>query len=290
MTIKFTNNATTTLASGITNVATSLTVASGGGAKFPTLTGGDVFYATLANSGGSVEIVQVTARSTDTFTIVRGQDGTTALAWTTGDKVELRPIAGVLAAMVQTSNLPTSTVTSATAGTNMTVSSATGAVTFNASSYPLTSGTAVASTSGTSIDFTGIPSWVKRITVMFNGVSSNSSSLYLIQIGSGSIVTSGYFGNTTQISNSVGTGSANSTAGFPIYSNAASDIVSGSIVLTLLGSNVWTGQGLVTIGSAINSVTAGNSPALSGTLDRIRITTVTGTDTFDAGSINILYE
>lgn len=102
MTIKFTNNATTTLASGITNVATILTVASGGGAKFPTLSGSDTFYATLANSSGTVEIVQVTARSTDTFTIVRGQDGTTAVAWLTGDKVELRPTAAVMAAMVQT--------------------------------------------------------------------------------------------------------------------------------------------------------------------------------------------
>jgi hypothetical protein len=101
MTIKFTNNATTTLAAGITNVATSLTVATGGGAKFPTLTGADVFYATLANSGGSVEIVQVTARTGDAFTIVRAQDGTTGLAWTIGDKVELRLVAAVLAAMPQ---------------------------------------------------------------------------------------------------------------------------------------------------------------------------------------------
>jgi len=131
MTIKFTNNAATSLASGITNVATSLTVASGKGALFPTLSGGDVFYVTLANSSGVVEIVQVTARSTDTFTIVRGQDGTTAVAWNTGDKVELRPTAGVLTSFVQSANLPTSAVTSAVAGTAISVSGATGAVTIN---------------------------------------------------------------------------------------------------------------------------------------------------------------
>ena len=91
----FTNNAATTLASGITNVATTLTVATGTGAIFPTLTGSNFFYCTLQNTAGSTyEIVQVTARSTDTFTIVRAQEGTTASAFSAGDKVELRLTAG----------------------------------------------------------------------------------------------------------------------------------------------------------------------------------------------------
>ena len=92
---QFTNNAATTLASGITNVATSLTVASTTGALFPTLTGSNFFYCTLQNTAGSTyEIVKVTARSTDTFTIVRAQEGTTASAFSAGDKVELRLTAG----------------------------------------------------------------------------------------------------------------------------------------------------------------------------------------------------
>jgi len=86
----FSNNAATTLASGITNVATSLTVASGAGSLFPNPTGGQYFYMTLANTAGIVEIVKVTARSTDVFTIVRGQDNTAAVSWNSGDKVELR--------------------------------------------------------------------------------------------------------------------------------------------------------------------------------------------------------
>jgi len=86
----FTNNAATTLASGITNIATSLTVATGDGAEFPTLAGSQYFYCTIANNAGAVEIIKVTARSTDTFTIVRGQDGTSGTAWSAGDKVELR--------------------------------------------------------------------------------------------------------------------------------------------------------------------------------------------------------
>ena len=96
MVMKFTNNATSTLASGITSSATSLTVATGNGALFPTLGAGDYFYCTLANTSGTVEIVKVTARSTDTFTVTRGQDGTSGVAWNSGDKVELRLVAASL--------------------------------------------------------------------------------------------------------------------------------------------------------------------------------------------------
>jgi len=105
MTIKFTNNATTTLAAGINNSVTSLSVASGTGALFPTLSGSDVFYVTLANLSGSVEIVKVTARTSDTFTIVRAQDNTTALSWNAGDKVELRPIAATMAAIFPSTDI-----------------------------------------------------------------------------------------------------------------------------------------------------------------------------------------
>lgn len=96
MVMKFTNNATSTLASGITSSATSLTVASGQGTLFPTLSAGDYFYCTLTNVSGTIEIVKVTARSTDTFTVTRGQDNTTAVAWNSGDKVELRLVAASL--------------------------------------------------------------------------------------------------------------------------------------------------------------------------------------------------
>jgi len=96
MVMKFTNNAATTLATGITNSATSLTVSAGAGALFPTSSGSDYFYCTLANSSGAIEIIKVTTRSTDTFTIVRGQDGTSGQAWNSGDKVELRLVAANL--------------------------------------------------------------------------------------------------------------------------------------------------------------------------------------------------
>ncbi len=152
----------------------------------------------------------------------------------------------------------------------------------------IVSGTSQASTSGTSIDFTGIPSWVKRITVMFNGVSTNGTSNYLVQIGDGSVNTTGY--------SSVGTGMDGTgvsitayTTGFGIRSTVATYVISGQVVLTLVTSNTWVASGVLSTSLPLTFTTSGTK-ALSSTLDRVRITTVNGTDTFDAGSINILYE
>jgi hypothetical protein len=152
----------------------------------------------------------------------------------------------------------------------------------------ISSGTSVASTSGTSIDFTSIPSWVKRITVMFNGVSTNGASNLLVQIGSGSVTTTGYNSMSTY---TVGGGGAQatSTAGIVLNDAAASAVRVGSVVLTTLGSNVWVSNHTLS-DTAAGSFFGGSQITLAGTLDRVRITTVNGTDTFDAGSINILYE
>ena len=157
---------------------------------------------------------------------------------------------------------------------------------------PLTLSTAQASTSGTSIDFTGIPSWVKRITVMFTGVSTNGTSVIQLQLGAGSVdTTSTYLGYGTVVTNSVGVGGFGFTTGFLTNnSQTASDLWYGSVVFINITGNTW---GVTScLGNPGNSRAAyiGGSKALSGTLDRVRITTVNGTDTFDAGSINILYE
>jgi hypothetical protein len=146
--------------------------------------------------------------------------------------------------------------------------------------------TAQASTSGTSVDFTGIPSWVKKITVMLQGVSTNGSSNGLIQVGSGSFVTSGYLGG----SNSTGT-EALFTAGFGIRNmDAAAAVIHGAIQLLNVSGNTWVASGFTSRSNSAASGGTAGSVTLSGTLDRIRITTVNGTDTFDAGSINILLE
>ena len=147
--------------------------------------------------------------------------------------------------------------------------------------------TAKASTSGTSIDFTGIPSWVKRVTVMFSGVSTSGTSLPQVQIGSGSFTTSGYNSTATSAASSVGTTSA--TSGFVIRSASAVNLISGQMVLTVISGNGWTSSHLLKVATAEVAFGAGDV-ALSGTLDRVRITTVNGTDTFDAGTINLLLE
>lgn len=90
MGIKVANNANATLAASITNSATSITVTTGQGARFPTLSAGDYFYATLIDVSNNLEIVKVTARSTDVLTVVRAQESTTARAYSTGDRIELR--------------------------------------------------------------------------------------------------------------------------------------------------------------------------------------------------------
>jgi len=182
------------------------------------------------------------------------------------------------------------TLASTVASPTMTTPTMSGAIVSAMGSSVITSGTAQASTSGTSIDFTSIPSWVKRITVMFNSVSTNGSSILQIQLGSGSIDATSYTGSATNIDNAIG-GTANSTGFLLSDANSAASTMMGIATIALLGSNIWIFSSNGTLGSAAQSNTVGAGvKTLSGTLDRLRITTVNGTDTFDAGSINILYE
>jgi hypothetical protein len=201
--------------------------------------------------------------------------------------VPVTTVTGTLPVANGGSGVTTSTGTGAVVlGTSPSIS---GAVMTTMASSVLTSATAQASTSGTSIDFTGIPSWVKRITVMFNGVSTSGTSNHLLQIGSGSVQTTGYVSLTTLSLTAAYTGT--STAGMISFSDNAAYAKHGAFVFSSFGSNTWvmTGTVINTTTTALGTYSSG-SVALSGTLDRVRITTVNGTDTFDAGSINILYE
>lgn len=150
--------------------------------------------------------------------------------------------------------------------------------------------TAQSSTSGTSIEFTSIPSWVKRITVMLRGVSSNGTSAFLLQLGtSAGFVSSGYVSQNAYLYSNIVTTS--STAGLLLTgTNAAAESVTGQFIVSNQNSNTWVGNGgMARSGGVYLQMNAGGVD-LGATLDRIRITTVNGTDTFDAGSINILYE
>ena len=157
-------------------------------------------------------------------------------------------------------------------------------------SQPYTLATAQNSTSGTSIDFTGIPSWAKRITVSVNSVSTSGTSAIIVQIGAGSFLTTGYTGSASTTTASA-QGAVLLSSGFPIsVSNSASSSLFGSITLIKLSGNDWNASGSLGAGNEARTYTTGGSVSLSGTLDRARITTANGTDTFDAGSINISYE
>jgi hypothetical protein len=150
----------------------------------------------------------------------------------------------------------------------------------------LKSGTAQASTSGTNIDFTSIPSWVKRITVVFNEVSTTGSAIVLVQLGTGGTpTTSGYLSTKTEISTSGNT--ASYTTGHGVVSGSASNVASGQVVFTNVSGNIWIGTGSIKQSTTFLSF-SNSSVTLGGVLNFVRITC--SGDTFDAGSINILYE
>ena len=154
------------------------------------------------------------------------------------------------------------------------------------STQKIVRGTTV-SASGTSIDFTGIPSWAKRITVMFVGFSGSGTSSFLIQLGTSSgPTTSGYVGSNGRSATFV-----YFSSGFILVNGpAASQLYSGAETFSFVGSNTWSGTGTICANSADGYYVNAGYVTLASALTQVRITTVNGTDTFDAGSVNILYE
>ena len=149
---------------------------------------------------------------------------------------------------------------------------------------------------GTAVDFTGIPSWAKRITVMFNKVGTNGSSVIRLQLGdAGGIETTGYAGSKYGLS-------PGNTCFGSLWNTSGAEIVDGNVInnlselagivyITLVGSNLWIFSGSTANTTSGNGATVTNgTKTLSDTLTQLRITTVNGTDTFDAGTINISFE
>lgn len=159
----------------------------------------------------------------------------------------------------------------------------------------LTARTSIATTSGTTADFTGIPSWVKRITVMVAGFShaSGANAQLIIQLGdSGGVETTGYLSAAAITLNGNTTGAGALTTGLQITGDITAAAVVDAAVYTIVNvsGNLWVGSGTGANNSSVGIYTSGGSKTLSpGPLDRVRITTNTGA-TFDAGSVNIFYE
>jgi hypothetical protein len=202
--------------------------------------------------------------------------------------------ASTSAGLVQTADTSGSIDLQSAGATKLTVSSSgTSIAQYNPAASLITSGTAVASTSGTSITFSSIPSWAKRITVMFNGVSTNGSSDLLVRLGtSGGVVSTGYLGASTLTSTGVST--TNYTTGFGINQASAGTGYLGNGVMTICllssSSNTWAQSGNFSQPDFARACYTSGSVALSGVATTVTITTVNGTDAFDAGTINILYE
>lgn len=155
----------------------------------------------------------------------------------------------------------------------------------------IVSGASVASTSGTNIEFTGIPAWAKRITIMMAGVSTSGTAVTLVQLGSTSFETTGYLSSSTATVTASAT--VNYTNGFAAdfgSGNTAAAVRHGAITLTNISGNTWIATGAFGLSNAAYTCVIGGSKSLANVLDRVRITTSNGTDTFDAGTMNIMWE
>jgi hypothetical protein len=160
------------------------------------------------------------------------------------------------------------------------------------SDISVTLGTPFATTSGTAIDVTGIPAGTKRISINFKSVSTNGIDPWLIQLGdSGGVETTGYDSASTNTT-SGGTGGNSSVAGFIVSTALASSGNSGTIILTLqnASTNTWCCNGALSRDGASVTIAMSGYKSTSGVLDRLRLTTTGGTNSFDAGEGNITYE
>jgi hypothetical protein len=159
-------------------------------------------------------------------------------------------------------------------------------------SQPFTLATVQATTSGTEKDF-AIPAWAKRIRVLLNGVSLNTAQPRVRLGTSGGIVNTGYNGSGSVISSAVAT--ATLSAGFDIYLNAGAataDLYHGAFEIGLIdaATNTWSVYGVFSTSNVARTHTTAGTIALAGALTTVRLTSTNGTDTFDAGSVNVLYD
>ena len=257
---------------------TILPTANGGtGASLsPTTAGNTIFSTDGTNWSSTQKIVQGTSISTATTSFTGATSGasTTLTASSVTGTIQVgQVIAG----------------TGLTAGTTIT---ALGTGTGGAGTYtisPISTGTVSGTITVVGVSFLNIPSWVKRITMIFSGLSLSGTSSLLVQLGAGSNEITGYVSTGQTLTGGVGGANQSSTAGMIIVDGAAVNVMTGHMILTHIGSNVWVSSHSLKA-TTVACVSGAGDKTLSGTLDRVRLTTVNGTDTFDAGSVNILYE
>ena len=265
-----------------TTTSTAATITSGTITNLASTTG---TIGTLNSTTGTIGNLSTTLAGDFTISSGTGTLGTTGVTAGTYGSASAIPFITVDAK---------GRITSATSGT-FSSTPADGSITPAKLSQPFTSGTAQNSSGGTAIDFTGIPSWAKRITVMLNGVSTNGTSPVVARLGtSGGIVSTSYFGSAGGCLNGASPLVVSLANGDGLYiapDGNASYGRHGQILISNITSNSWSmvfnGSDDGSLRSFWGCVSHSN---LGGVLDRVQITTVGGANTFDAGSINIMYE
>ena len=214
-------------------------------------------------------------------------DGTTGITAPGVTDTGNLSVTGTSAFTGSVGNITAGTINSGAITSSGLVTGTTGAL------YPIVNGTAVASTSGTSITFSSIPSWVKRITVNISAVSTSGTANLRFRIGPvAGVETSGYLGSSTGFAATT-LATVQFTLGFDVNDGGtAAASRNGSFVFSLLDSatNTWSMSGTQGQSNTNNASLIGGSKALAGTLSVLSMTTTNGTDTFDAGTINIQYE
>lgn len=141
----------------------------------------------------------------------------------------------------------------------------------------------------TEINYTGIKSGAKRIAILFDSVSLSGTDEILVQIGdSGGVETTSYVSTSTVFDQAGGSSGASSTSGYVIRFADGTRSLSGSLTLFHFGSNKWISNHTAKL-TTTNVVSGAGDKTLSGELDRVKIT-VSGTNTFDGGEVNILVE
>jgi hypothetical protein len=150
----------------------------------------------------------------------------------------------------------------------------------------------VTASSQTAMDFTGVPSWVNRITVLGRYLSTNGTSPYLVQVGDGAIVATGYVGTSASIPNGASPTTAAWSAGIILTATApvAGTSAHFSVRLDRIFGNSWVVSGSGGLNSSAIAMTFGGEISLTNALDRVRVTTAGGVDTFDLGDVNIGWE